>query len=60
MPPRGQYLVRRGNGTMATIEAHSTRGALKIWIPKFRPELGEQVSVKRRGEGDWENFTITR
>lgn len=59
MSPKGQYLVRRGDGTMATVVAHSTRGALKIWIPKFRPEPGEQVSVKLRGAGDWENFTIT-
>lgn len=61
MPSKGQYLVRRGDGTMSTVVAHSTRGALKIWIPKFRPGHGENVSVKlRESDDDWEHFTITR
>lgn len=46
---------------MSTVQAHSVKDALQIWMQRYRPALGEQVSVKKRGAGDdWYDFTITR
>jgi hypothetical protein len=60
MPSKAAYLVRRENGTMLTIIAHTTRGAAKLFIHKYRPPKGEQISVKLRGGGElWDTYTIT-
>jgi hypothetical protein len=45
---------------MATVVAHSERGALKLYIHKYRPALGSLISVKPRGRDGWSDYTITR
>jgi len=45
---------------MATIVAHSVRGALNLYLHKHRPAVGGMVSVKLRGGGDWDNFKVTK
>ncbi len=61
MPAKGSYLVRGPDGQMATVIAHSVRGALKLWLAKHRPPAGSYVSVKLRGEsGGWSDFKVTR
>jgi len=60
MPSKDSYLVRGPGGTMATIVAHSIRGALKLYLHKYKPEPGGAVSVKVRGAGDWHDFKVTR
>ena len=52
--------MRGPGGTMATIVAHSIRGALKLYLHKYKPEPGGAVSVKVRGAGDWHDFKVTR
>ena len=60
MPAKDSYLVRGPDGKMATIVAFSVRGALQLYLHKFRPEPGGAVSVKVRGAGDWHDFKVTR
>jgi hypothetical protein len=43
---------------MATIVAHSNRGALKLWMAANRTEPGGLVSVKERGSGDWIDYKV--
>lgn len=45
---------------MASVIAHSVRGALKLYLHKMRPAVGSFVSVKPRGHGEWEDFKVTR
>lgn len=44
---------------MATVIAHSVRGALKIYLHKYRPPSGSLVSVKPRGHGDWADYQVS-
>lgn len=60
MAAKAQFLVRDGSGKMATVVAHSVRGALQLFIHKYKPAIGDVVSVKPRGSGDWADYTITR
>jgi hypothetical protein len=60
MPAKGSYLVRGPGGQMATVVAHSVRGALRLYLHQHRPPPGSFVSVKPRGEGDWAHFKVTR
>lgn len=59
MPAKATFLVRGGDGRMASVIAHSNRGALKIYMAKHRPPRGATVSVKLRGDGDWVDYKIT-
>ena len=45
---------------MATVVAHSPRGAVKIYLHRYRPEAGGFVSVKPRGHGDWTDYKVVR
>lgn len=60
MPQEEQYLVRGPDGRMATVNAHSVRGALNLYLAKYRPADGSLVSVKPRGHGDWADYKVTR
>ena len=60
MAAKESYLVRGPNGTMATVIAHSVRGALKLYLHKHRPAPGSFVSVKPRGYGDWNDYKVTK
>jgi hypothetical protein len=44
---------------MATVVAHSVRGALKLYLHKHRTAPGDLVSVKVRGHGDWHDFKVS-
>ncbi len=57
--PKETYLVRGGDGTMHTVIAFSYRGALKIYLTKYKTSAGDIVSVKPRGYGDWEDYKIS-
>lgn len=58
MGAKESYLVRGPDGRMSTVVAHSVRGALKIYMAKHRPKEGF-VSVKLRGDGDWQDFKVS-
>lgn len=59
MPAKQQFLVRREkDGTMRTLVAHSTRGAMKLFVDLYNPPPGEYFEVKPRGAGDWERFKV--
>lgn len=62
MPVKAMFLVRGPDGTMSTVVAHSTRGALKLYMSgtrRFRP--GDYISVKARGSTeDWTDFKVGR
>jgi hypothetical protein len=60
MPAKESYLVRGPDGRMATIVAHSVRGALKLYLYKHRTMSGDLVSVKPRGHGDWADFKVRK
>ena len=61
------YLIRReATGHMYTVEATSTKGAMRIFAARYGPPIGEAFRVKLRegmhrnpGEGDWEYYSIT-
>lgn len=57
MPAKETYLIRGPDGRMHTQIAHSSRGALKLWLQATRPKPG-QVAVKVRNRGDWEHYKI--
>jgi hypothetical protein len=52
------YLVRGADGTMRTIVAFSSRGAINIYLTKYSADKGDILSVKPRGRGDWEDFRV--
>ena len=52
--------MRGPDGRMATVIAHSVRGALKLYLHQYRPPLGSFVSVKLRGQGSWSDYKVTR
>ena len=52
------YLVRGGDGKMRTIMAFSTKGAVKIYLENYPARKGDILSVKLRGQGDWEEYDI--
>lgn len=56
MPVKESYLIRGPDGRMATVVAHSVRGALKIYLGKHRQK--GVVSVKVRGGDGWNDFEI--
>lgn len=60
MPSKESFLVRGPTGTMATVVAQSTRGALKIYLQMYRTAHGDLVSVKPRGRGDWEEYKVSK
>lgn len=43
---------------MATVIAHSERGAAKLYLHGKRHAKGSFVSVKPRGHGDWAHFKV--
>ena len=53
------YFVRESSdGQIRTIMAGSEIGAIKVYLQKYRPRVGEVLSVKERGRGDWETYDI--
>lgn len=56
--PKEMYLVRGADGTMRTIIAFSSRGAVKIYIAKYSTRKGDILEVKPRGRGQWEAFKV--
>ncbi len=53
------HLVRDGEGKMRTIMANGCRGAINEFLKKYATMSGEQLSVKERGVGDWEDYTVS-
>ena len=45
---------------MATVVAGSVRGALRLYLQKYRPPHGALISIKARGHGDWSDYKVTR
>ncbi len=58
MPRSGMYLVRDQDGRMRTVMGASCRAAVKIYLRKYPTSRGEELSVKERGVGDWEYYTV--
>ena len=59
--PWEAYLVRRSaDGTMRTFQALSLRDAAKVAAIEVPLQQGEVVEVKKRGEGGWKAFSVTR
>ena len=56
-----QWLVRAPDGTMATVVAHSDRGAVKLYLYAYgrRLQPGDYISVQPRGHGDWTDFKVS-
>lgn len=53
------FLVRRPDGTIATVMARSTRAAARKVANDDNIRYGERVKVKRRGSLDeWEEFQV--
>ena len=63
------YLIQGVDGTMVTIIAQSIRGAVKKYCSEYGDKIEAalstltdekrkrpQISVKKRGEGDWQHF----
>lgn len=54
------YLIRReADGTMRTVQATSTKGAMRVFVARYGPPSGEAFGVKLRGEGYWEYYSVT-
>lgn len=54
------YLVRReADGTMRTVQAQSSRGAMVMFVAEYRPPVWEYFFVKPRESGDWECYRVT-
>ena len=60
MPTKETYLVRGPDGRMASVTAHSVRGALNLYLTGKKLQSGSLVSVKPRGHGEWADFKVTR
>ena len=60
MPAKESFLVRGPTGQMVTVIAHSPRGAVKLYLSKYRTAPGDEVSVKPRGHGEWSFFKIAK
>lgn len=58
MPALEQYLIRGANGRMATVEARSLRGAVRVYLRLHKPRKGDTIHAKPRGRGDWESFKV--
>ena len=52
------FLVRGGDGQMRTIMAPSQAQAVKLFLKKYPANSGDEISVKRRGHGDWEEYEV--
>jgi hypothetical protein len=52
------YLVRGGGGKMRTIMATSTDAAVKTFLANYPADPGDEISVKERGVGDWEEYEV--
>lgn len=55
------FLVRRvADGTVRTIVARgSEKNAMRSFVARYGPPVGEEFAVKRRGDGDWTYFRTT-
>lgn len=54
------YLIRREEtGHMYTVQATSTKNAMRTFVARYGPPAGEVFMVKPRGEGNWEYYSIT-
>jgi hypothetical protein len=56
--PRDMYLVRGDDGMIRTIMAFSMGGAVKAYLEQYPAKPGDAISVKKRGEGDWEEYEV--
>jgi hypothetical protein len=52
------FLVRGGGGKMRTIMAPSKNQAVKKFLAKYPAAPGDEISVKQRGVGDWEEYEV--
>jgi hypothetical protein len=61
MPTKGPYQVRNAAGRLHTVQAFSTRGAVKLYVVEYPTTPGEVLEVKRRGSGPdaWEAFRVS-
>lgn len=51
---------RIADGTMRTIVARgSEKNAMRTFVARYGPPVGEDFGVKRRGAGDWTYFRTT-
>jgi len=59
---RDLYLIRRiDDGTLRTLEAQSVRGAMRLFVAKYGPPIGETFAVKLRlGTEDWTYYSVTK
>ena len=54
------FLVRRPDGTIATVVSRSTRAAVKKLANEEGVRHGEKLKVKQRGSDDpWEEYRVT-
>ena len=62
MPSMQAYLIRRlADGTMRTVQAQTTRGAMRYFVATYGPPIGEDFAVKEReGSSQWEVFRMTK
>ncbi len=59
MPTKDAYLIRNGRGYMRTVQAFSSRGAIRDYLEQYPTQAGEVLEVKRRLAGDWEAFKVS-
>lgn len=52
------FLIRRPNGTMATVRATTIRGAIRVFMDEYDPDVGD-YRVKERNVGGWADFKVT-
>jgi len=46
---------------MRVIEAQSVRGAMRLFVAKYGPPIGETFAVKLRlGTEDWTYYSVTK
>jgi hypothetical protein len=52
------FLLRGGDGQMRTIMAPNKTQAMKTFLKKYPARAGDEISLKVRGEGDWEEYEV--
>lgn len=58
MAKKEMFLIRDGEGEMRTVMATSCRGAINSFLQKYPTTPGEELSVKKRGVGGWDHYTV--
>lgn len=52
------FLVRDDAGRCRPIMAPSSRQAVKLFLERYPASPGDEISVKQRGVGDWEEYEV--